>query len=344
MGRPVSPSRSRYARFAWAVLLFNLGVIVWGAYVRASGSGAGCGSHWPLCNGVIVPRAPAIATLVELSHRLTSGVALLLVVALAVMAFRVEPKGSPVRTASVWSVVFIFGEALIGAALVLLEHVAQSLSTKRALSMTLHLTNTFLLLTALSLTAFWASGGARPQTFRTKRFVPFAALFGVLLLVGTSGGIAALGDTLFPVRSIAEGIAMDRSATAHLFVRLRFLHPLFAAIGSLSLITFTTIVASVTSFPDVKRAARVVSALVVVQVLAGLLNLWLLAPIPMQLVHLLLADTVWIALVVLTARTLATNEFPASGTGSDQSPIISRNGPGPSSEVPPSTNSVAPVT
>ena len=86
--------RSGFAAYAWAVLGFNLLVILWGAFVRATGSGAGCGSHWPLCNGEVLPRAPALATLIEFSHRLTSGVALLLVIGLVVGAWRGFPRAT----------------------------------------------------------------------------------------------------------------------------------------------------------------------------------------------------------------------------------------------------------
>ncbi len=52
-------SQAWFSRYAWGVLLWNVLVALWGAYVRATGSGAGCGSHWPTCNGEILPRAPA---------------------------------------------------------------------------------------------------------------------------------------------------------------------------------------------------------------------------------------------------------------------------------------------
>src|SRR5436853_6203595 len=95
------------ARFSIGVLCVNLAVIAWGAFVRATGSGAGCGSHWPLCNGEVLPRAPSVERIIEFSHRLTSGLSLLLVVALCVWAFRVHPRGHGVRRTSAAAVVFI---------------------------------------------------------------------------------------------------------------------------------------------------------------------------------------------------------------------------------------------
>src|ERR671912_761132 len=96
---------TRLARFAWGVLSYNVAVIAWGAYVRATGSGAGCGEHWPLCNGTVIPRAPEIATIVEFSHRLTSGLALLAVVGLVAWTFRTRPRGDQSRTGAVLSLV-----------------------------------------------------------------------------------------------------------------------------------------------------------------------------------------------------------------------------------------------
>src|SRR5574337_582113 len=110
---------SRFAKFAWGVLAYNVGVILWGAYVRATGSGAGCGGHWPTCNGQAIPMAPSVTTLIEYSHRLSSGLALILVAAMLAWAFRAYPKKHPARLGAVLSAIFIVTEALVGAGLVL---------------------------------------------------------------------------------------------------------------------------------------------------------------------------------------------------------------------------------
>src|ERR1044071_4013704 len=119
---------ARFARYAWGVLAYNVAVVLWGAYVRATGSGAGCGNHWPLCNGEVTPHSPAIATLIEFTHRATSGISLALVGLLVVWAFRAYPRRHRVRLGAALSLVFLLTEALIGAALVLLEHVAKNTS------------------------------------------------------------------------------------------------------------------------------------------------------------------------------------------------------------------------
>src|SRR4030095_10313466 len=150
----------RFARYSWFTMACNVAVVLWGTIVRATGSGAGCGSHWPLCNGVVLPHAPRIETVIEFSHRLTSGLALLLVVGLVAGAFRFRPKGHAARKAAVFSMLFMIGEAAVGAGLVLFELVADNQSMARAMFMATHLVNTFFLLAALTLTAHFASGGA----------------------------------------------------------------------------------------------------------------------------------------------------------------------------------------
>jgi heme A synthase len=295
------------ARYAWLVLGFTLFVILWGAYVRASGSGAGCGSHWPLCNGEVLPRSPAAATLIELGHRLTSGVALLLVVGLVVWAWRRFPRGHRARWGAALSVFFMVTEALIGAGLVLFEYVAVDARVARGFWVGGHLVNTFLLVAALTVTAVWAGGLPGPRV-RGKALESsvFATALGGVLLLGTSGAVTALGDTLFPVATLAEGKAQTFSETAHLFVRLRIWHPTLAlAVG---VAVAAAAVLAVRSDARAGSLARSLVGLYLLELAIGLVSVWLLAPVELQLVHLLLADLVWIALVVLAARTFAARE------------------------------------
>src|SRR4051812_37795757 len=221
---------ARLARFAWVVLIYNVAVIVWGAYVRATGSGAGCGAHWPLCNGTVVLRAPAIATLIEFSHRATSGLSLVSVVALFFWARRVAAPGHPVRLGAALSLGFMLSEAALGAGLVLFQLVANDASAARALAVGAHLLNTFLLLGALTLSVFWASGGGGLNAGAESRRARWQLTLGAaaLLLVSVAGAITALGDTLFPSASFAEGLGADLSSTSHLLIRLRTIHPVLA--------------------------------------------------------------------------------------------------------------------
>lgn len=302
---------NRFAAYAWGVVAYNLGVIVWGAYVRASGSGAGCGAHWPLCNGEVVPRAPEVKTLVELTHRATSGLALLAVVLLVVWAFRAHGRRHPARAGAVLSLVFILLEALIGAGLVLFEYVAQNESVARAGWMAVHLLNTFLLLAWLVLTAWWASGGAALRLRRQGALAAvLAGAFAGTALLAMSGAVAALGDTLFPAGSLSEGLRQDLSPAAHLFVRLRVAHPVLALFVGGFLLFAASYVNRVRPGAWTGRTSGAVAGLVFVQLLVGALNVGLLAPVWLQLVHLLLADFLWIALVLLAASALS-SEAPA---------------------------------
>jgi heme A synthase len=304
----------RLARFAWLLLAYNIAVILWGAYVRASGSGAGCGSHWPLCNGEVIPRLPATATLIEFSHRLTSGLALVGVVVMYVWTRRLRPRRDPARRAAAASVIFMLGEAAVGAGLVLFRLVADNASMARALFMAAHLTNTFVLLAALVLTAWWLSGGAVPTPRARPRVASvWAASAAAFLVASISGAVAALGDTLYPSASLADGLRADLSATSHFLIRLRLLHPVLAV----SAVALAMMIAPRLPGPDDRsgqRLARMVIVLSGLQVLAGLTNVILLAPIWLQLVHLLLADGVWIALVLLGAQALSTAHGAATAT------------------------------
>lgn len=297
---------TRLAKYAWGVLAFNLIVILWGAYVRASSSGAGCGSHWPLCNGQVIPRTPTIKTLIEFSHRLSSGLALLLTIGLLVWAFRTLEKKHPARMYAALAMFFMLMEAAVGAALVLFEYVAENKSIGRALWMSGHLINTFLLVAMLAFTAWTASTGeqAKPRGQGSLNWILGTAILGTLIL-GISGAVTALGGTLFPVTSLAEGLKQDLSPTAHLLIRLRFFHPFIAAAAGTLLILTALFVRTWRAGEWTRRFSLALIVLVMLQLGGGLLNLLLHAPIWSQIVHLLLSDLIWITLVLLGFTALA---------------------------------------
>jgi heme a synthase len=299
----------RLARFSWTVLAYTVGVILWGALVRATGSGAGCGSHWPLCDGEIVPRSPDAEMLIEYSHRVTSGIALLAVVALFVWTFRARPAGHPARRGASWSLFFMLTEAGVGAALVLFQLVADNESMARALFMAIHLLNTFILLAFMALTAWWLSGGA-PIVLRGRGPEAFWLAAGALglLLVGASGAIAALGDTLYPAGSLSEALAADLSPTSHLLIRLRVFHPAIAIVVGAALIGWA-LRTRYRTLPPTSHWATALALLIAVQLVAGFVNVLLLAPVWMQMLHLLIADAIWITFILLGAILLA--ERPA---------------------------------
>jgi heme a synthase len=323
---------NRLARFAWIVVAWNLAVIGWGAFVRATGSGAGCGQHWPLCNGEVVPRAPAVATIIELTHRVTSGLALLGLLALVIAVWRSRPAGHPARRAAAWSMLFMLTEAGVGAGLVLFELVADNASLARALFMAVHLANTFLLLGAMTLTARWLDDGQVGMSL--ERRGGRAAIVGLLalgvLVVSVSGAVAALGDTLFPATSLAHALQQDLSPASHVLLRLRVIHPTLAVIVALALIV---IAPRLPIAGDETRPGggsglgpgALVALVAGVQAALGGLNVLLLAPVWLQLVHLVVADLLWIAVVLLGAAVLA-GRAPAAYLVSAVGPYIAGTG------------------
>jgi len=301
---PLPTSQPAFTRFAWLTVGYNLLVVLWGAFVRATGSGAGCGNHWPLCNGEVLPRERTTELLIELSHRVTSGLDGFVVLALVIFAFRLYPRGHRVRWGAVASFVFLLAEVAVGAGLVRFELVADDDSIERAVVMAFHLVNTFLLLAALTLTALW-TGGERSPRWRDRgaTLALLAGGFAGLLLLGASGAVTALGDTLYPVRASAFE---DLSLTAHFLVRLRIFHPLIAVAVGAYLLLAAALVAR--RRPRVQWSAGVLAGLFLLQMVCGLANVILKAPVWLQLVHLLLADLVWIVFVVLAASALARGE------------------------------------
>jgi len=292
---------SRFAKYAWITLSYNFLVILWGAFVRATGSGAGCGEHWPTCNGEVLPRAEAIETLIEFTHRLTSGVALIMTVILVISACRAFARGHRVRRAAWTTLAFMLAEALLGAGLVIFGLVADDDSIARAVVMCMHLLNTLFLLAFMALTAWWADSAGRLQIEGKDSKVLGLGLMG-LFIVGISGAIAALGDTLFPASSLMDGLYADLEPGAHFLLRLRGLHPIFALIVGFSLIGLANRFR--THKPQCARLAKLLIGLIGCQIAVGFINLGLLAPVYLQLIHLLLADFVWVVFVLLSATAL----------------------------------------
>ncbi len=300
----MSPAR-RFRQFAFWFLGFNLLVVLGGGLVRVTGSGAGCGSHWPLCNGAVVPGSLGLATGIEYAHRLLTGVDAVLGVILVVWAFRALPRGHVARKTAVASGVFLLLEALAGAALVLFGWVVNDASSGRGGAVVVHLVITFLLIGAATLTAALAD---RPAGVSLRGRGPLVAALslgvGTLLVSGATGAVAALGNTLYPAASHAAGLAQELSEQAPLLLRLRLVHPFAALAATLVLVVFAR-AALQTGDAHLRAPALRLLLLLGLQLVAGTLSWWLHAPIVMQLVHLLLADLVWIALLWLAADALS---------------------------------------
>lgn len=294
-------AKTGFRYFSWAVLAYNLGVILWGAYVRATGSGAGCGAHWPTCQGQVIPRSAQMETIIEYTHRLSSGLVLLLALALFFWAWRSFPRGHLLRRSSALVLLFTVTEALVGAGLVLFGLVAENDSTYRAAAMIAHLINTFLLLGSLSLTVWWATNGA-PERLSWHGKISGLLLVGLvgLLALGASGAVAALGDTLFPSSSLEEALRQELSPASHLFIRLRMLHPFLAVLLAAYVAGLALWLRRNFTAPFLDGVTGYVLAIFVAQLFLGALNVALLAPVFMQLIHLLVADLLWIGAILMT--------------------------------------------
>ncbi len=291
-------------RFAWGVLVYFVAVILWGALVRATGSGAGCGDHWPLCNGTVLQHAPRTDTIIEFTHRITSGISFFSVVGLLAWTFAGTVRGHMARAAVAASVAFTLIEAILGALLVKLGLTAQSHSPLRPAYLALHLTNTLLLLAALALTAHLLSReeGYLRRDIRVIAPVGAAAGLFVVLVVGVTGSLAALGDTLFPATSLGAALQQDFSAGSGWLLRWRWTHPTIAFLASIFLIWILVRAAQRSRYWNNRGLSALVLILLAAQYLLGVMDVLLLAPVWLQVAHLLGADALWIALVVLTAR------------------------------------------
>jgi heme A synthase len=304
-----------YVRYACFTLAVTFAVILWGAYVRASGSGAGCGAHWPTCDGELVPRPKTLEMLVEFTHRVTSGLSGLLVLVELVWAFLAFPKRHPARAGAVASMAFMLNEGAVGAALVLSEHVAYDRSVARAVLTSVHLCNTFLLIGAMACTAYAASRGRGPRFAGQGLAGTLVALGAVLLaLVGASGAVTALGDTLFRAPSLVRGIQDDFSPTAHFLQQLRVVHPILA-VGVAVFVLYARGAIAAGRGLDATRFSKMVAVLVITQLLLGVTSFLLRAPIAMQILHLLVADLVWVAFVLLGAAALSEGPDAAKAAG-----------------------------
>ena len=292
----------RLARLAWASLAYTVAVIAFGAVVRATGSGDGCGANWPTCDGEIVAFSGSAETVIEFVHRFTSGLALVPVVILTVAVWR-RRSARGLRVVAIASLVLIVNEAIIGGALARFELTGENDSIVRAVVIGAHLVNTFFLLGCLTATAWWLSGGAIPS----RPFSPDRRSIGIataaLLVVAAAGAVTALGDTLFPPESIADGIFDDVSGRSFL-VRLRWIHPLVAVFTGLYVVRLAR---NLPLRGPGRRVGPAVAVLAVTQLGLGALNVALSAPLWMQLVHLVVADTLWVGFVIMSIEGLGTS-------------------------------------
>lgn len=287
---------------AWAVVGYNVLVVLWGALVRATGSGAGCGNHWPLCNGQVIPLSPTLHTVIEFTHRMMVGGATFAMIALIVWTWRAAERGMAARIFAAISAVLLVNEAFLGALLVKLGYVTGNQSIGRVVVLSVHLSNTLLLLATLTMTARMLGTRQRWKDLRAGGKEKTITIVGLLatLLVGVSGSLAALGDTLFPASSLRAAFAQDLDAASPWLLRLRGVHPASAIIAS----GFVLWLILRARQNGMHRSAFLLIGLLAAQFVFGFADVILLAPTWMQVVHLFGADLFWIALVGLAASVL----------------------------------------
>ncbi|MCK9485324.1 MAG: COX15/CtaA family protein [Dehalococcoidia bacterium] len=302
--------RSRARLLGWITLGIVLATIVMGAVVRATHSGDGCGQSWPGCEGgLVLPGTSDMAHLIELSHRLISGLSLIAMAALVLAVHRAFAAPHPARRAVRWTLAFLIFEALIGAVIVLYGWVTDDRSVARQVSVPLHLVNTFLLTAFMALTLWLMSGNAVPRLRAAGReFWLLLGLAGVLLLMAATGATTSLADTLFAAETMAEGLRQDFDAESALIVRLRILHPIIAVSGGVLLAWFAWRRLEVSERRGHPWPARILVGGVTVQAMLGFVHIALLTPLATGLLHLFIAQVLWLALSFLALTLLAPSE------------------------------------
>lgn len=300
----------KLGRVGYALLVYTVLVLLLGALVRVTGSGAGCGQHWPTCQGEILHLPQRLETVLELSHRVTSGLVLVFGFVFAWL-LRALPAGHRSKKALWLGLSFTLLDALIGAVLVLGRLVGENTSPLRALMMPVHLVSTCGLTAGFALAAFWArergpfvraTQGSVPKSLR----IALATFLGAFVIVAAMGAVTALGDTLYPVSasSLAGRIDEDLGAGSHFLKQLRVIHPLLAVSFGLAIIF---------GFPRLTRESGKLAqrlstasvALAILELALGVINVLLSAPAWMQIVHLAAAVVLWVALVYTAAEIVA---------------------------------------
>ncbi|MCB2179957.1 COX15/CtaA family protein [bacterium] len=290
-----------FRRFSWFLVAYNVMVILWGAVVRSTGSGAGCGNHWPLCNGEVIPTAPQITTIIEFSHRMSSMLDGFLVIFLVFLAYRHYGKRSSVFHWALAALVVIIIEGMLGRLLVVQDWVADNVSIIRAVVVAVHLVNTYILLLTLTITAWKANLKIEVSPRKNKRANTLVGIgLGSAIIFSAMGAVTALGDTLFPAEALFTGVPHDLEGAGRFLVQLRVIHPILAILtaGYLSFVVWYLLNQGLGG--RVERRGKWLVGVIAVQVMAGGFTVLTLAPLFMQILHLLLADVFWISLVLFS--------------------------------------------
>ncbi|MBS1724672.1 MAG: protoheme IX farnesyltransferase [Armatimonadetes bacterium] len=302
-----------YTWFVWTVLGYSALVLVFGAFVRASYSGDGCGAYWPTCGGgSLIPLVDTAPRAIEFTHRVSSFTLLVLTTLGYFWSRKLFEPRDPVRKATGFAVLSTVVSSLIGALLVLFRWVTDDKSAGRAVTMPLHLVNNYFLIGALSCAAYWSATTYRPARHGSPGAKPIDSalkwLFGSFLVLGATGAFSALGKTAFEhelsfAKGFAERLWLHIGPDAHPFLRGGIVHPLIATSVGILVFWMCSLVSHAHPTDEVKRWSRTVVGLYLLQMALGVLNLVVSAPIPLQLLHLSLAIVNWLSLVMLALAT-----------------------------------------
>ena len=287
--------------YAKAGLLLSIASILAGAFVRATGSGDGCGATWPTCKGKIIPALSDTSELIEFSHRSVSGV--LLVVTLIIFAkTRKFQKDSLVRIVTNYLTFFVIFEALIGAVIVIFEWVGLNSSLPRIIAVPIHLVNTFGLLGSYAiLYKILQDDLQNIKNMFNKNFLLISSLF---LLSGATGSITALADVLFPSASFVEGFLADFDRTSEVLTRLRILHPIVSSTLSIVLYVYATGIRK-----KYNVSVKPLQTLILIAVFLGVINVLSNIVLPLSILHLAIADFLWISYIYVSIDLSKNNLF-----------------------------------
>ncbi len=295
------------------MLWLTVAVVIGGALVRATDSGAGCGESWPICGGQIIPEIGNYHTAIEISHRLMTGLLAIVLLSLFILIRRGYGKEHRLRRAAVGAGVLLIIESLLGASLVIFGWVEFDASIARLIVVPIHLINTFLLVGAMALVAFYASGGSQVK-IDLKRTTDKLLLAGAMLVIviGATGALNALADTLIKSDTLGTSSGDGVQLTEAVLRQIRTIHPFTAIIGGLVLFMLVRFLA-VDAEPKVRYLIFGVQGIIWLQFVVGLVNIALDVPLETQLLHLFVADVLWIlfmliAFNLLAARTSRTTE------------------------------------
>jgi heme A synthase len=309
-------------RLVWWTIAANALVILQGAFVRATGSGAGCGRHWPLCNGEVVPLSGSVHTAIEFTHRLLSLGVLVLGAWLFARAWRLRRERRGLFAFTTAATLFLLIEAGLGALTVLWGLTGENTSVARGLMVASHLVNSLLLVGSLAGVWLYARPNPPAWPLRLRGQGPLGTVLAVglvaMLFLMFSGGIAAMGNTMFPSTSLVEGIAADFDPDAHPLIRLRILHPIIGITVGIYLFLSLGTAWWIKPAPEGRAFAQTLLGVYLAQLAIGTLNLALLAPLVLQLLHLGLAVVSFfllsaLAVVLLTSTARRTSTATAFG-------------------------------